>query len=347
LSAAKAMRELSVERAAGCLAGVAIGDAMGMPCEFLTRGQIAQRYGRIKGFVAPAADHIHSKLQAGQVTDDTEQTIEFALALVQHGALTPEVAAQAVLKWAREHDAFNSSVLGPSSRRALERLMAGEDPSTTGSRGDTVGAAMRVAPVGLVNAGIPGRAAEECYLSCLPTHGANVAIGGSCAVACAVAEAAVAEQGAAGLGKVLEAAAWGAARGEEHGIQWAGPSVTARIRLALRIVDQAPTSAAAEDELYSVVGVGMAPTELVPTALGIVKLYGGDCILAIEAAASMGGDADTLASIVGAIVGAYRGIGAFPRDWVSTVESVNGLDLLGLAEQLLRVREGRTAYDRD
>jgi len=342
--------ELTIERAAGCLAGVAIGDAMGMPCEFLTKEQIAQRYGRINGFVAPAADHIHSKLRPGQVTDDTEQTVEFAKAIIEHGELTPATAAYAVVKWAREHDAFNSSVLGPSSRRALERLMAGEDPSVTGSRGDTVGAAMRVAPVGLVNAGMPDRAARECYLSCLPTHGASIAIGGACAVACAVAVAAVidvGDHGSSGLDQVIEAALWGAAYGEEQGIKWAGPSVAARIRLALRIAAEVPEPSAAEDELYSVVGVGMAPTELVPTALGIVKLYQGDCKLAVEATASMGGDSDTLASMVGAITGAYRGIDAFPREWVDTVEQVNGLDLRGLAGQLVRAREGRTAYDRD
>lgn len=362
MSAVKAPTTLTIERAAGCLAGVAIGDAMGMPCEFLTREQVAHTYGRIKGFVAPGPAHIHSRLRAGQVTDDTELTVEFARALIGHGALTPEAAAEAVMKWAREHDVFNSSVLGPSSRRALERLMAGGDPSVTGSHGDTVGAAMRVAPVGLANAGMPKRAAEECYLSCLPTHGASVAIGGACAVACAVAvaatvgahgggsaAAAACAAGATsnGLKQVLDAALWGAAYGEERGIKWAGPSVTARIRLALRIVAEAPGPAAAEEELYAVVGVGMAPTELVATALGIIKLYEGDCRLAVEAAASMGGDSDTLASMVGAITGAYQGISAFPSEWVDTVEQVNGLDIRGLAEQLLRVREGRTAYDRD
>lgn len=37
-------------RITGALAGVAIGDAMGMPSEFMTRDQIRTAYGRIEGF---------------------------------------------------------------------------------------------------------------------------------------------------------------------------------------------------------------------------------------------------------------------------------------------------------
>ena len=350
----RAQRAPRLERVMGSLAGVAIGDAMGMPCEFLTRQQIAGRYGRLDRFVEPAEGHIHAGTRTrGQVTDDTEQTLALAFALIQHGTITPEIAAQAYMKWARETDAFNSSVLGPSSRRALERIAAGDDPRLTGCRGDTVGAAMRVAPIGLVNEGQLERAVEECYLSCLPTHGVSIAIGGACAVACAVAAAAVADHAALRSGQpdpideIVSAALWGAERGEERGIKWAGASVAARTRLALRIVDEARDPAQAEEELYSVCGVGMNPTELVPTAIGIVKLYRGDCRRCVEAAVNMGGDADTLAAIVGGIAGAYQGIDAFPGDWVSTVESVNDIDFRRLAEQLLAVIERRNAHDRN
>ena len=41
------------DRAAGALAGVALGDAMGMPSQTLTRAAIHQAYGRITDFVAP------------------------------------------------------------------------------------------------------------------------------------------------------------------------------------------------------------------------------------------------------------------------------------------------------
>lgn len=347
-------------RAAGSLAGVAIGDAMGMPCEFLTRDEIRARYGWLDWFAAPSASHYHHGMPAGRITDDTEQTIALIQALDEHGRVTAETAAQAYLKWADDCNAWQSTVMGPSTRRALERLRAGEDPRATGSSGDTVGAAMRVAPIGLVNAGRLADAAEECYASCLPTHGVSIAIGGACAVACAVAAGAAATGTASvcagtishvwaarAVEEILDAAVWGAEYGEAHGVKWAGASVAARIRLARRIVAESRCADEALDALYEICGVGMLPTELVPTAMGIVALRGSDCAEAVTAAVNMGGDADTLASIVGAVTGALHGIEGFPAEWIRTVEDVNGLNIRELARLLVCVGERRSAYGRN
>lgn len=345
--------EILLDTMAGSLAGVAIGDAMGMPCEFLTRDEIRARYAWLDRFAAPDASHFHHGMCAGRITDDTEQTIALIEALDEHGRITPEVAARAYLKWADDSSAWQSTVMGPSTRRALERLKAGGDPRTTGSSGDTVGAAMRVAPIGLVNAGRLAEAAEECYMSCLPTHGVSIAIGGACAVACAVASAAACAHGAAPaaadagvIGEILDAAVWGAEYGEARGVAWAGASVAARIQLARRIVAESRRPGEALDALYKICGVGMLPTELVPTAMGIVALCGTDCAKAVETAVNMGGDTDTLASIVGAVTGALSGIDGFPAEWVRTVEDVNGISIRQLARGLVCVRERRSVHDR-
>lgn len=326
-------------RITGALAGVAIGDAMGMPSEFMTRDQIRTAYGRIEGFRAPRPGHIHDGMAAGRITDDTEQTLAIIEALDAHGKITPRVAGDAYLKWADETNAYESSVLGPSSRKALERLKAGEDPGKTGSGSSTVGAAMRVAPIGIVNSPDLEQAAQECYQSCLPTHGANIAIAGACAVCCGVAAALSGES----LNEVVDAALYGARYGEGLGIQWAGALVSARIELALDIVGESRSVEDAEERLYTVCGVGMNPTELIPTAIGLVVLHDGDPRKTVLSAANMGGDTDTLASIVGALSGALRGIHAFPRDWTDTVQKVNNLDFQKLTEILIAVRERRFA----
>ncbi|MCR4425221.1 MAG: ADP-ribosylglycohydrolase family protein [Firmicutes bacterium] len=345
----KRVLALDLERVAGCLAGLAIGDAMGMPAEFMSREEIREKYGRIDGFVMPRAEHIHAEMAAGQVTDDTQQTLALAEAISVHGKITPEIAAEAYLKWARDTNAFDSSVLGPSSKTAMQRLLNGEDPASAGSSGATVGAAMRVAPIGIANAGDLDGAAHECYLSCLPTHGVNVAIAGACAVACAVSCAVSCPRCAsasARVQEVMQAALFGAEYGQRLGVKWAGASVAARIRLALRIVAERSSRISAEDTLYEVCGVGMSPTELVPTAMGLVTLYEADAKAAIIAAANMGGDTDTLASIVGAITGALSGISGLPDEWVRTVEKVNRLDFRQVANTLVSLRERRTQCDR-
>lgn len=347
-----AMNDDLLDRTAGSLAGVAIGDAMGMPCEFLTRDEIRARYGWLDWLAVPDASHYHHGMPAGRITDDTEQTIALIQALDEYGRITPEAAARAYLKWADDCNAWQSTVMGPSTRRALKRLKDGQDPRDAGSSGDTVGAAMRVAPIGLVNAGRLADAAEECHMSCLPTHGVSIAIGGACAVACAVASAAAATGFGVGraaptaIREALDAAVWGARYGEARGVKWAGASVAARIRLARRIVAECRCAHEALDGLYEICGVGMLPTELVATAMGIVALYGSDCAKAVTAAVNMGGDADTLASIVGAVVGALHGIEGFPAEWVRTVEDVNDLSIRELARRLVCVRQRRSVHGR-
>ncbi|MGE5592993.1 MAG: ADP-ribosylglycohydrolase family protein [Betaproteobacteria bacterium] len=332
------MSDELLARAAGCLAGVAVGDAMGMPVEFLTREEIKARFSRVDRFLEPPPGHIHTGTPPGRVTDDTEQTWALARALVASGRITPRVAADAYLEWADRVNAFDTSFLGPSSRGALERLRAGEDPARTGDKGATVGAAMRVAPIGIVNAGDAEAAACEAYFSSLPTHGVNIAIAGACAVAAGVACAVAGRP----LEAVVEAAVAGAAYGQGLGVQWAGATVPARMRLALDLVSHNKSEPErAEEALYETVGVGMYPTELVATALGLVVLYDGRPHLAIPAAASMGGDTDTLAAIVGALSGALGGIGALPAQWVAAVERVNDLDCEALASQLIATRAHR------
>ncbi len=63
---------------------MAIGDALGMPSQTLTRADIVRHYGRITDFVAPMNDHpVSHGLAAAQVTDDTEQTLLLAARLIK------------------------------------------------------------------------------------------------------------------------------------------------------------------------------------------------------------------------------------------------------------------------
>ena len=129
-------------RLLGCLVGIALGDALGMPTEFMTPCAIQDKYGEVRELRAPHPDHIH-KLRRGQVTDDTEQILALLDAYFKHGKMSIHVAAEGLITWAEEKDVFNSTYLGPSSKKALKGLMAGRDPHTTGFMGKTIGAAMR------------------------------------------------------------------------------------------------------------------------------------------------------------------------------------------------------------
>jgi ADP-ribosylglycohydrolase len=55
-------------------------------------------------------------------------------------------------------------------------------------------------------------------------------------------------------------------------------------------------------------------------------------------AASIGDDTDTIAAIAGAMLGASCGSGGFSETAINTVETINGLNLRGVAEDLLALR---------
>src|SRR6516225_3693489 len=92
-------------RARGALYGLAIGDALGMPTQMLSRPQIAARWGgQLPGFEpAPPGHPIAAGLPAGAVTDDTEQAVLLGRLLVKgHGTVDPRELAEALASWERD-----------------------------------------------------------------------------------------------------------------------------------------------------------------------------------------------------------------------------------------------------
>jgi len=318
-------------KAYGCLAGVVLGDALGRATEFLTPEQIRDIYGRVEGLVEPPAWHPHAGRPLGEVTDDAGQTLSIAAAVLQGLPLTADSVAEALVSWAEDTDALQSTYLGPSTRRALTRLMAGEDPNTAGRDGTTVGAAMRVAPVGIANAGHLQGALRDAVAASIPTHGTRPAISAAAAVACGVAEAM--REGAT-VASTIEASQQGAREGRDYGI-WAWTSLLEkRIELAIRLCRETCGVDEAATVLYEYIGVDMRPDQLIAAAMGVIWASKGDPMTAILTAINMGGDTDTLAAIAGGIGGALRGIEVMDRDLLAQVERVNRLDLDQLAQQL-------------
>jgi len=177
-----------IERIHGSLMGVAVGDAMGMPTSMLDRDRIKALFpGGIHDFLPAPENHpIHNGMVAGQVTDDTQQTLVIADSILEAGKVDPELIARKLLLWAESFNAFSSSLLGPSSMRALQAFQAGASIEKTGAYGDTNGASMRIAPVGIINLGDVEGTVRDVALACKPTHNTNIAIAGASAIACAL-----------------------------------------------------------------------------------------------------------------------------------------------------------------
>lgn len=326
-----------MDRTLGALYGLAIGDALGMPTQLLSAPEIARKHGTIEGFQAPLPDHpIAAKLPAGSITDDTEQALLLAETLIAgRGRIDPQTWTQALIDWEADARARGSlDLLGPSTQRALKAIKAGVDPREAGKEGDTNGAAMRIAPVGIAMPPEPLESLVDVVAqSCLPTHNTGLAIAGAAAVAATVSAGVAGADWQQASRIAAQAARLGAARGN-----WiAGADIAARIEWAQDRVaglDREDGS----DIIRNLIGTSVATQESVPAAFAVLCLTRGDPWQAGLLSAGLGGDCDTIAAIACAMAGACAGAAALPATAIDAVRRVNALNLSPLAQRLLDLR---------
>jgi ADP-ribosylglycohydrolase len=323
------------DRARGALYGLAIGDALGMPTQLLSRQEITRRWGPLlSGFEpAPPGHPIAAGMPAGAVTDDTEQAVLLGRLLLS-GPVDPRELAAALIAWERDMAARGSlDLLGPSTRSAVAAVLGGTPPEEAGVSGDTNGAAMRIAPVGILKGAddLPALA-DAVHGASLVTHNTSVALSGAAAVAAAVSA------GIAGssVAEATEVAIAAARLGAQCGRWVAGAEVAARIGWAAGLVKGLPAEEAAA-VIYSLVGTSLATQESVPAAFAVLSAVPDDPWRACLLAASLGGDCDTIGAMAGAIAGACHGRAAFPAHAVAVIDA-QGLALADLADSLLARR---------
>jgi ADP-ribosylglycohydrolase len=356
-------------RARGALYGLAIGDALGMPTQMLSRQEIRDRWGPLlRGFEpAPPGHPIASGMPAGAVTDDTEQAVLLGRLLVKgHGTIDPRELAEALVRWERDMAARGSlDLLGPSTKRAVAAVLAGTPPEEAGTTGATNGAAMRIAPVGIAVALDPANpttsptSAISPALATFPTpaispapathiglstlvdhvvaassvtHNTGIALAGAAAVAAAVSAGISGAGIAEATALAVQAARIAAGRG--HWV--AGADIAARIEWATTLVADRDQAEAAE-LIYTLVGTSLATQESVPAAFAVLASVPDDPWRACLLAASLGGDTDTIAAMAGAVAGACAGVKAFPPDAIAMIDA-RGLGLATLADDLYALR---------
>jgi ADP-ribosylglycohydrolase len=327
-------------RARGALYGLAIGDALGMPTQLLSRPQVLERWdGLLRGFEpAPPGHPIAAGMPAGAVTDDTEQAVLLGRLLVKgDGVIEPHTLAQALVSW--EHDMAERGsldLLGPSTKRAVAAVLAGAPPEEAGAAGDTNGAAMRIAPVGIAVAASPGgdlsTLVDHVVAASRVTHNTGIALAGAAAVAAAVSAGISGAGIADATALAISAARIAAGRG--HWV--AGADVAARIEWATSLVAGRSQEQAAE-LIYSLVGTSLATQESVPATFAVLAAVPADPWRACLLAASLGGDCDTIAAMAGAIAGACHGVTAFPPEAIAVIDA-QGLGLAALADDLYALR---------
>jgi len=303
-----------LDRFRGCLLGAAVGDALGMPTEGYTASEIRSLFGSVCDMMPAPSGHFHTGLMAGQFTDDTEETLLLAESLIEAHGFSPQRFADKLTAWgaAWTLDERLCRGVGFTTRSAVENMITGVPWKESGLPIPTCGAAMRVAPIGLLYRGDLGMVRGYADLQSLPTHTASAARAGAIAVAVGVALC------TSGLPKhtVLRAAASQAGR--------------VNAELAERLLWIASLSS--QEPHYDLELIRNSPlaSETVCAAFYCFLRFEPEPGLII--AASGGGDTDSIASIAGALFGASLGSSWIPDRWLEVLEQRDRIE--GVAASL-------------
>lgn len=326
-------------RAYGALAGLALGDALGMPTQAMSPQQIQTVYGQVTGLVDGDKSQPYAPgMAAGSVTDDTEQALLIASLLLKgHGSglnLDASEFSQALLAWEDSMIERGSlDLLGPSTKAALERVRAGENPLRVGGEGTTNGAAMRVTPIGIAASTSDRQLfADAVWSSCQVTHATRQGFQSAALVAAAVSLGI--DAGAADVTDLLWKAVAFVRSLPERGAWSPEPDVVAATHRALKLAAQPSSSL---EWLAGQIGTSVASAQAIPMAFAL--LARDPSPRALLQAANLGGDTDTIGAIAGAILGASLGVEVFDGYGLAQVEQVSQLDLPSVATDLLALRD--------
>ncbi|WP_119070734.1 ADP-ribosylglycohydrolase family protein [Aggregatilinea lenta] len=311
-----------VSKAKGCLIGLATGDAMG---DLGRSDAYRSRYGIVTTLYPGAKS-----------TDDTEFGLLTARALLDCGGdLTPD----AVLAAWKTHIIDQGGIFDRAGKPlygAVENIKRGVLPPLSGRdnvQNNDDGAAMRVAPIGIVAAGDPVRAAELARIDAEISHYAD-GIWAAQAVAAAIAVAMV----DGSTDDILMAA-----RDYIPTDSWLGRSFDR----AMAICDAAESVEDAWEDLHTALWtpVHSMSAEAVPQMFAIFRLTDGDFRKGMFWACNFGRDADSIAAMCGALSGARHGLDVIPARWVEQVRVASGVslkfvmdeDVIALAEALVEL----------
>ncbi|GAB3932144.1 ADP-ribosylglycohydrolase family protein [Micromonospora vulcania] len=324
--------------AAGCLFGLAYGDALGKPTEFLTVAEIRERYG-------PDGPRELTGVPA-LVTDDTQMTLAVGHALLGAREPSPEVVEPLLrarfLEWAASPD--NNRAPGMTCLRACGDLSLGvpwTQATVVGSKG--CGANMRVAPVGLVPDYDLDVLAGVAQLQAAMTHGHPTALAASELTAYAIRMLRDGAELAALPGLLRERCREQRAvyRPEWLDVLWRQPGIATpadyigrgwdeclavldRLDLALRTTDDG-------GDACRITGAGWIAEEALATGLFCAIRHADDPVSALARGAATSGDSDSIACLAGAFLGASLGMAAWPARWQGQIEYADQLTAMGQA----------------
>ncbi|WP_435298828.1 ADP-ribosylglycohydrolase family protein [Timonella sp. A28] len=355
------------DRIHAVLQGAAVGDALGGAIEGWSPEQIQERHnGPVTGIVGPFYENWKTARPIapyykgdGHITDDTLMThaLVEVYAQAQRHLDAYDIATYLVpkmmneIRWVPEFDAEATLLqrVFLAEKWIVAKLHYGhQDPREAGV-GNIVncGAAMYMAPVGIVNAGNP-RAAYLEGLDLAGTHqwsyGREAAGIFAAAVAAALQPEATAqtifntclELAHDGTRAALEAMLDVVEQARKDGVVTDQTELNRRLRDGIRPFDTVGETYR-EPAMDARRASRTKSIEELPVALGLVLAHQGDFVASVLGATNYGRDADSIATMAGSICAALGGTPVIPQEWIQTVEQASKISIGPVADSLYTV----------
>jgi ADP-ribosyl-[dinitrogen reductase] hydrolase len=310
------------DRIRGLIFGAACGNSLG-------GSSVGLKYRDISGFrtsgvtgVRDFADALAKsgvpEHKAGELLADSMLGLALADSLIANGGRLDESDLKNQIARLLENENFLKSSPGATCLTGLRKLVDGTTPADQGLEALHANVAARVFAAGA----LPGGSKSEHAVD-VAVKQAKMSHGDGRAVAAA--------------GVVADSIRYFIAGGKMETAEQVRQYVQHEFAIAERLDqrfaeswdDVAPDLDYAnppDDLPYSLINVESTVTELVPTAVGIFLIFRNDPEEAICAAARSGGDTDTVATIVGALSGAYHGAAKLPERWISKIAEKERLE---------------------
>lgn len=289
---------MDTDKAKGIIYGLAIGDALGYPTEFMSLPRIKEIYG-------PSGIQDLPKTPA-LFTDDTQMSIAIAEALIKSGEKDVKLIMEAVrdefIKWS--HSPENNRAPGKACLTGVANMERGLHWSESGvARSKGCGSAMRAAPIGYLYQNAPIKLKEVAHASGICTHGHPTGDAACIGTAYLVKLA---------LDGVKPEEMIPALLNFTSGISDEFDKAVLKVNKCLDWKD--------EEEALNYMGEGWIGEEAVALALYCFLKYPDDYKKVVLRGANTNGDSDSIACIAGSISGAFLGIKAIPQEWVKNIE---------------------------
>ncbi len=297
------MPELSRrERFRGVILGTAVGDALGLPAEGISRQRGKKLFG--------GRWRHRLVMNRGMVSDDTDHTVFVAQSLLAHPDSSELFAKR--LSWCFRWWLLSLPAgVGWATLRSILRLWLGISPSRSGVYSAGNAPAMRSAPLGAFFAFFPDRLDAYIQASTRITHADPKALIGAKAVAYLVAwsirENLTERPNLDDFLTILRSA-------NSHDKEWADlvDAISFAYRQHLSV-----------DQFTEILGLFKGVTgyvfHTVPVAIYAWYRHFGDFGETLNPVLDCGGDTDTLGAITGALAGAVVGERGIPIDWIDGI----------------------------